>query len=150
MTQKSDELIGLESEWGVLHADNEKYERYALIIKLCAIIVSVLFVMFSFNILFSAFVIIVLWGQEAIWKTFQSRLCDRLLLVEKAVKSYSEQSYSKNVSSDILPDAFQLYSEWVKNKPAMSGLIVEYIRQGLKPTVIYPYGVLLVLVILFS
>lgn len=130
-------MESLQREWEVLHGDTEKYERYSLLIKLCAIISAVFLAIFSVNIIFSLIIVMVFWGQDAIWKTFQSRLGDRLHIVEKAITSGT---------GALLPTC-QLYSEWAKNKPAASGLIKSYLLHSLKPTVCYPYGVLLLMLL---
>jgi len=129
----------LKREWELLHTDNEKYERYSLLIKLVAISCSVLLIVFSSTVFLSLLIIVVLWGQEAIWKTFQDRMCDRIMLIEQAMSS----------NSTPLPDAFQFYSEWSKNRPATVGTVKEYAKSALRPTVLYPYLVLIALVCLF-
>ena len=130
-------VLDLQKEWELLHTDNEKYERYSLLIKLAAIACATILVVFSTNWLLSAMIIIVLWGQEAIWKTFQDRLCDRIKFVEGALSSDQKP----------LPDAFQFYSEWSKNRPSTVGTIMEYAKSALRPTVVYPYLVLMGVVV---
>ncbi len=130
----------LKKEWEILHGDNEKYERYSLLIKLACILVTLSLIIFSANIILSLFIIAIFWGQEAIWKTFQERLCERILVLEKALGSDSQS----------LPQSFQFYSEWIKNKPSTSGVIKAYAKNALKPTVIYPYIILMLLPLIIA
>ena len=133
-------MINLQKEWEILHGDNEKYERYSLLIKLSCILATLTLIIFSSNIVLSLFIVAIFWGQEAIWKTFQERLCKRILTVEKALGSDSQS----------VPQSFQFYSEWMKNRPSTSNMIKEYAKNALKPTVMYPYIILLLLLLIFS
>ena len=44
--------------------------------------------------------------------------------------------------------AYQLHTEWLKNRPSVFGLILEYAKHAARPTVAFPYVVLLVLDVL--
>jgi hypothetical protein len=71
-------------------------------------------------------ILVILWLQEGIWKTYQARTCNRIELIEQAL-----------VEGDFV--SFQFYRQWTENRPSLTGLIMEYIKNSLKPTVIYPY-----------
>jgi len=130
----------LKNEWEILHADNERYERFSLLIKLVAVVSAIFLMVLSSGVFFPVLMVLLLWGQESIWKTYQARLCDRIMIVEAALKTEGEN----------IPEGYQFYSEWLKNKPSTSGLIKEYAKNGLKPTVMYPYIILLVVLFVFS
>jgi len=75
--------------------------------------------------------ILVLWLQEGIWRTVQARTSDRLLTIEKTLKESGNQP------------AMQFYSNWEANRPGTIGLVKEYLLNALRPTVAYPYIILL-------
>ena len=83
-----------------------------------------------------------MWLQDGIWKTFQNRIGQRLEVVEQAIKDSTLPS--KEQTSQI---GMQFNLTWNQFRPGAIGLIGEYIKQSLKPTVAYPYIVLIVLVI---
>ncbi len=66
-------------EWKILHQDHERYDRYALLIKLTAVIACLLSIGLALNFFFGAILILVLWLQEGIWRTVQARTGERLL-----------------------------------------------------------------------
>lgn len=127
----------LQQEWGLLHKDHEHYDRNALYIKLAAIICCLLSLAYQLPLLLGVWFVLTLWLQEGIWRTFQSRIADRLLLVEKGLKT----------GEDVL--AFQLYSHWEKDRPSTMGLIKSYISNSARPTVAFPYIVLLCIELIF-
>ena len=122
----------LQQEWAVLHPDIERYERLSLLIKLVSVAIGFLGIVYFANAFFTALFISILWLQDAIWKTFQKRLESRIVFIEQALA---------NQQSD--KEAFQFYSEWQQNRLGVSGLIKEYLASALKPTVAYPYMILL-------
>ncbi len=117
----------IRAEWLALHQDHERYERWALLIKLLALLVWLLgwrwWVTWPVTL-----VVALLWGQEAIWRTWQARLAGRLLAIE--------QDGAK---------PFRLYREWRDQRPGTVGLALAYAKSALRPTVAYPYIVLLLL-----
>jgi len=117
----------LEREWQTLQGDHERYEQMALIIKLAATL-SCIFTFGYFVLALS--IIAVLWLQEGIWKTWQHRTAQRLMEIEKMLRSGSGE-------------AFQFHSRWDANRPGAIGLITEYISNSLRPTVAFPYVVLM-------
>lgn len=117
----------LEREWQTLQSDYERYEQMALIIKLAATLSCI----FTFgNIVLALTLLSVLWLQEGIWKTWQHRTAQRLMEIEKMLHSGSGE-------------AFQFHTRWDANRPGAIGLIVEYISNSLRPTVAFPYAVLI-------
>ncbi|NOQ77539.1 MAG: hypothetical protein GQ475_07120 [Methylococcaceae bacterium] len=124
-----------QNEWVIIHSDIEKYERFSLIIKLFTVFIFILAKASAFNPLLIIFLILILWLQDGIWKTFQKRLETKILIIEDNIDSNSNKKGS----------AFQLYSEWHKNRTGSLSLIKEYIFNSLKPTVAYPYIALVTL-----
>jgi len=120
-------------EWAILHRDYERYERTALVIKLFAVTVSLLCWVFALGLLISNVFVLVLWLQEGIWKTYQSRIGARLLLVEKMLVDPSATQ----------DQPFQLYSAWEAKRKGVFRLVFEYVANSLRPTVAFPYVVLL-------
>ncbi|MBL4765533.1 MAG: hypothetical protein JKX67_09705 [Colwellia sp.] len=124
MTIESNAL--LIKEWQALHSSHECYEQYALIIKLFSVAVTVFSLALYQGNMIIILILVVLWLQEGIWKTYQARACSRIELIELAL-------LKNNLA------AFQFYRQWSENRPSSVGLIMEYLKNALKPTVIYPY-----------
>jgi hypothetical protein len=125
----------LANEWNVLQNQSDSYEKYSLIIKLIAIILAAITLSFDHDNIIIIALLLTLWLQDAIWKTFQARINTRLLEVEAAL-----------ADSESTPlQAYQLNQQYLINRPSSIGLIKEYIRQAIKPTVAFPYSVLIVL-----
>lgn len=137
MTNPSTPVVNLQQEWELLHLDHERYDRNALYIKLAAIICCLLSLAYQLPLLLSTLFVLTLWLQEGIWRTFQSRIADRLLLVEKGL----------NTKETIL--AFQLYSRWEQDRPSTTALIKSYINNSVRPTVAFPYAILLCIELTF-
>jgi len=129
-------------EWSILHNDHEKYERYSLLIKLSSVFVSLVAVIFEIPLIIAIFFVGIVWLQDGIWKTFQSRMSDRILLIERYIK---EQA-SRNTDEV----AFQFYSGWEKSPKGTKRLLGEYIRNSIRPTVAYPYIILILLLVAVS
>ncbi|RZJ06661.1 MAG: hypothetical protein EOP39_18515 [Rubrivivax sp.] len=122
----------LQQEWLALQGQHERYEALALGVKLVAFACTVLV---SDNTLALA-LLALLWLQEAVLKTFQGRLGDRLLGIEPALKA----------GIDAPP--MQLHSAWLASRPRGAGLVAEYLKSAMRPTVALPYPLLMALVIL--
>ena len=122
----------LHQEWLALQAQHERYEGLALLVKLAAFAVVVVV---PDNLLALA-LLALLWLQEAVLKTFQGRLADRLLVVEAGLKSGAETVA-----------AMQLHSDWLASRPRGAGLIAQYLKSALRPTVALPYPLLMLLVV---
>lgn len=129
-----DETDRLGREWTALHRDCELHERSTLWIKLGAVALSVVALSLGFDTLLALLLLAVLWLQEAIVRTGQARLTQRLLDVEALMRE----------SQPAAGQACQLYSEWRAHRPGTAGLLGEYASNALRPTVAFPYAVLLV------
>jgi len=127
----------LPQEWLALHKSYDLFEALSLVIKLLSIVL--FFISFSLEIkpLISIVSLLILWLQEGILKTFQSRSEQRILCIEMQLATLEDQN------------AFQFYSEWEKQRPSTVVLVKEYAKQALRPTVAYPY-IILVAVLLFQ
>jgi len=130
MTDKSPTPLPLQ--WETLHNNYESYEQYSLIIKLVTISLTVLSITFALNTMLIFFIISILWLQEGIWKTYQSRLSDVIIKLEKENRA-----------------AYPIYSQWQEERPSTIELVSEYISNALKPTVAFPYAPLVVIVLVF-
>lgn len=130
------------TEWKVLQNQYDSYEKYSLLIKCLAIILCVIGVASSLPLLYLVFIVCVLWLQDGIWKTFQSRIEQRLYIVEE----YLAKVDSKDDS--IL--AFQFNRQFLASRPNSIGLIKLYVHQSLRPTIAFPYIILLPLLMFYS
>lgn len=124
----------LHQEWLALQAQHERYEGLALAVKLAAFAAAVVVPDNALALPLLA----LLWLQEAVLKTFQARLGDRLLVVEAGVKA----------GDDTVP--MQLHSHWLARRPRGAGLLGEYLRSALRPTVALPYPLLMGLLVASS
>ena len=128
-----------QSEWAIIHGDIEKYERFSLVIKLFSVLVSVLSIAYISDWWLAIGLILVLWLQDGIWKTFQKRMETRIVFIEQQLQDTADEGSM----------AFQLYSQWEANRRGVAGLIKEYLLNAAKPTVAYPYVVLILLMLVF-
>lgn len=128
----------LVTEWVLLQSQFDSYEKHSLIIKLF----SVGLVVFAYSSkVISIFVVVllmILWLQDAIWKTFQGRIETRLLQVETGISTEAGDN-------DLA--ACQFNSQYLDSRPGTVGLVVEYFKQGLRPTVAFPHCALVVMAI---
>ena len=129
MTNETREI--LQQEWSTLQNNCAHSESLALLIKLVAVIVCFVGIIYQQSNLLIALLLLILWLQEAIWKTFQSRTEQRLLAIEKAWADNDNDS------------ALCFYRNWAESRPAIKTLITEYLYSAIRPTVAYPYIVLL-------
>jgi hypothetical protein len=127
----------LAHEWTTLQIQHEAYERSALLIKMLAVALVAAGSWFSSSVSVAAvgMLVLVLWAQEAILKTWQARLAARLLVLEAALGGQA--------SVETLP--FQLHTLWQAQRPGAVTLLREYAQSALRPTVAFPYAVLVVL-----
>jgi len=135
------DLPSFTQEWAILHNDHEKYERYSLIIKLVNILICFTGLVSGMSFFPVIILLGVVWLQDGIWKTYQSRMSERILLVERYIK--------EEITTGSNEVAFQFYSEWEKGPRSASALVKEYIRNALRPTVAYPHIILIILQVLF-
>jgi len=127
------DMNALGREWTILQNNFERYEFGALTIKLTA-----LGLFFAAMVLIVApelvsLVMAVLWLQEGIFKTFQARLGDRLLVIEQALAGGAPTP------------TFALHSSWLARRKGTAGQVREYLASAARPTVAFPYALLLVL-----
>jgi hypothetical protein len=81
--------------------------------------------------------VLVMWVQEGIFRTYQSRLGKRILRIEQLLKQASPESSF----------GYQLHSEWQLSRPGFGGLLAEYGKSMSRPTVAFPHIVLILIVI---
>jgi hypothetical protein len=124
----------LGQEWQTLQANHEQYEKSALLIKLTCLVLSTASLAFGIPLVWIAITIALCWLQDGIFKTFQSRLADRLLRIEAQLR----QPQSPQL-------AMQLHSEWLSSRPGTLALVIGYIASAGRPTVAFPYLPLLLL-----
>jgi len=124
-----------KTEWCLLQNQFDSYEKHSLYIKLVSVIVLLAAEVLNEISIFIVLILGVLWLQDAIWKTFQSRIETRLLQVEKYIYEVSEAH------------AFQFNSEYQSVSLSGLSLINEYARQSIRPTVAFPH-IVLILVLL--
>lgn len=136
----STEKQGFESEWLLLQNQFDGYEKYSLLIKLLSISIVSSFYLFNYVTLFTLIVLLILWMQDAIWKTFQSRIEPRLLDIEQLLDTDLLENSGKS--------PYQFNRQYHLTRPNQLGLIKEYISQALRPTVAYPYIVLVMFVVI--
>jgi len=125
-------MSALQQEWLALQAQHERYEALALAVKLAAFAAAALRPEHRLAVALLA----LLWLQEAVLKTFQARLGERLLAVEAGLRAGDG------------PAAMQLHSDWLAGRPRGAGLLAQYLKSALRPTVALPYPLLMLLVAL--
>lgn len=125
----------LAHEWSTLQNNHEQYEKSGLLIKLGATAVFVSSLALALDVAIIVAVMLILWVQEGILRTCQARLGDRLLRIEQVLRQATPQ----------VAYACQLHSEWQAARPGFGGLLAEYARSMLRPTVAFPYAVLMLL-----
>ncbi|MEC8427445.1 MAG: hypothetical protein VXZ35_03410 [Pseudomonadota bacterium] len=123
----------LETEWCVLQNQYDSYEKHSLYIKLASVAVFTTAVVTQSIGLSMVAILLVLWLQDAIWKTFQSRIEPRLLQLEQCI------------AGDLKAPAFQFNREYQKNRRGLVGLIAEYLQQSVRPTIAFPHAALLLI-----
>ena len=128
----------LPAEWAVLQNNIEQYEKSALLIKLVAVGLFAAALVFSLSDSLTIALLVVLWVQEGVLRTFQSRLVARILKVEEMLRQAGGA-------------AFQLHTEWLASRRGALGMLIEYAAAALRPTVAFPYVVLLLVdLVLFA
>jgi len=136
----------LVKEWQQHHSSYEKYELFALVIKLVAVALTIFLIVNAQSNTVILLLIAVLWLQEGIWKTYQARTSDRIELIEKALSGRKQEDKSLVNESNTI--AFQFYHQWSESRAGTVALIKEYIQNSIKPTVIYPYAPLMLIVLM--
>lgn len=123
-------------EWSLLQNQFDSYEKFSLLIKLTAVAVLTGGLIANTTSVFMACLLAVLWLQDAIWKTFQARIENRLLQLESLIANTTQADTSTQ-------SPYQYNSEYLKNRGGQLMLIVEYLQQAFRPTVAFPHIVLL-------
>ena len=118
-------------EWQTLQNNYEQHEKSALLIKLTSLTLFLLGQAISNAFVWAAFIVLLCWVLESVIKTYQARLGERLLKIEVAIKNKNEN------------EGMQFHTDWQNNRPSGMRLIIEYGAQSLKPTVAFPYALLL-------
>lgn len=118
----------LHLEWQTLQYNHERHERNALLIKLTCVALSVLGLTLHVPWIWLAVFIALLWLQEGIIKTYQTRLANRLLRVEALLRQTQSASA-----------AMQLHTEWGAQRPNGAALVASYFFCACRPTVAFPY-----------
>lgn len=122
----------LQQEWVTLQNNIERYEHNALWLKLAALL------MVPLQWPLQPALLLILWLMEGIFRTSQARLGDRVVVIEQLIRA-GESDAGK---------ACQLHSEWLAKRPGTFGLLLEYARSALRPTVAFPYPLLLLAALL--
>ena len=125
----------LATEWSILQNQYDSYEKCSLVIKLFAVAVLAATALLDHRSPMPLALLLVLWLQDAIWKTFQRRIELRLLELE----AYLARDEAPNGDDG---HAFQYNRAFADNRPGVVGLLQDYLRQALRPTVAYPHVVL--------
>lgn len=130
----------VNAEWCLLQNQYDSYEKCALLIKLLAITLFSVGLMVNRLDLWFALILLTIWLQDAIWKTFQARIEARLLHLESIIAS------DKRAGGTVPPaNAYQFHSDYLQSRARGPAIITEYLRQAVRPTIAYPYLLLLLL-----
>ena len=126
----------LANEWSLLQNQYDSYEKYSLLIKLVSVgILSIAFFIHHLHFLI-LILLLVLWLQDAIWKTFQARIEGRLLQLEGYLSD--DQNLDRADGR-----AYQFNRLYLEARPGTAELINEYFHQAIRPTVAYPHVILI-------
>lgn len=127
----------LLTEWVTLQNQFDAFEKLSLAIKLVAVIIATLL---ALELKHPEVVVVlnsICWVQDAVWKTFQARFGDRLLVIES------------ELSSGSCDGNIHFNTAWEAKPRGFLPLISEYLRQLAKPTVVFPHIALLFLGVYF-
>ncbi len=122
-----------EAEWCLLQNQFESYEKHSLYIKLSSIVLVLFAAVFNVSAILTSLLLVVLWVQDAIWKTFQSRIEPRLMKIES------------NIREEGSAFGFQFNSDYQSTQTHGLSKILEYAKQAARPTIAFPYLALLVI-----
>lgn len=115
-------------EWQTLQDNHEQYEKSALLIKLACLALCMAGLAAHVPPAWIGVMVVLCWVEEGIFKTYQSRLAERLLRVESLLRQVEPSS-----------PAMQLHSEWAARRPGAIRLIAGYGASACRPTVAFPY-----------
>jgi hypothetical protein len=133
MTLQENQKGPLLTEWVTLQNQCDAFEKLSLAIKLLAVLLACLF---SIALTHPEVIVVlnsILWIQDAIWKTFQSRFSERLLDIESCLSSPESDN------------SIQFNTAWEAKPRGIVYLVSEYLRHLAKPTVVFPHLVLVLL-----
>ena len=133
--------VALGKEWQTLQDNHEQYEKMSLAVKLLGVALCFITFAVPVDVLLSCAVLMVLWLQEAILRTGQARLGDRLLRIETLLRQ-ADDAPGAGISG-----AYALHLNWQATRPGTVGLTVEYLSHAQRPTVAFPYVALLLLLV---
>lgn len=138
----SDIRNAYQQEWITLQNQYDSYEKVAVAIKLFGTALVVAVLLLAATKLLAVAIILLFWVQEAIWKTFQGRIETRLLETELMLAQDAEL---------MLPDAapMQFNRHWLSSRPGGAGLLVEYVKSALRPTVAMHYVLMFLITLVF-
>ncbi|MCM2679052.1 hypothetical protein [Echinimonas agarilytica] len=122
----SDQLNAME--WQTLQQQFHDYERMSLVLKIVSGATSFYFA--QTNVINAVAFALFFWGLDAIWKTFQLRIGDRLMVLESGECS-----------------GMNLHTHWQRNRPGAIGLLQGYAISALRPTIMMPHALLVALLI---
>lgn len=83
----------LEQEWIVLQNNIEALERSCLLIKLCAVALFIATAVFNFSVVMIVGLLLLMCLQEAIVRTSQARLSNRILRIEAMIKQPPQEDF---------------------------------------------------------
>ncbi|MFV0277754.1 MAG: hypothetical protein ACK5HY_11285 [Parahaliea sp.] len=129
---------GYRTEWVLLQNQYDSYEKLSLLIKLSNIVITTLLLFVWHAGFWVVAVTAILWLQDGIWKTWQSRINTRLLEVEAALDDTASGAGGP----------LQYNQRWRVTRPGVAGLAKAYLRNAMAPTVAYPHVVLVALGVL--
>lgn len=129
------ETSAFGQEWITLQNNFEQYEMNCLLIKLVSIALLVFSVALGLNVVIAVSLLLIFWVQEGIFRTYQSRLGERILRVEQLIRQSSVQASLSH----------QLHSEWLALRPGLTELLAEYGKSMLRPTVAFPHVLLILM-----
>lgn len=152
----AEDMLG--QEWVTLQNNHAHHERIALALKLATVVLAVALLALSLPAVVVGVVVLLLWLQEGIFRTTQNRLGQRLLRVEGLLRQHQvprqdptrlphDASAHEQAVATTAPDEsaapFQLHSQWHAARPKGLGLLREYALSACRPTVAYPYAIIL-------
>jgi hypothetical protein len=135
-----DTKAALQQEWRILQDGHQRYEGASLWVKLVAVVLVGAGVAVGLEWWFLGLLVLVLWLQEGIFKTCQARLGERLLQVEAWMHRDAAPPGS----------AFLLHTEWLARRGGPVVLLREYAASAARPTVAFPYAVLLLILLVLA
>lgn len=130
------QITHLAAEWSLLQNQSDSYEKHSLLIKLLGITLLAIAMFIDTVSALMLIVLAVVWLQDAIWKTFQARIEERLVTLETALASCENtgQAHDK---------AYQFNTRFLQTRPGGTALVGEYLKQAVRPTVAFPHVLLI-------